>query len=56
MYDHVFYRGTKNFSRYCLQAVRTAEELKFNFKNCFRVNGKQRIKMSKQIKLRNHER
>ena len=25
MYDHTLHRGRKHFSRYCLQALRTAE-------------------------------
>ena len=50
MYDYILHTlcGEKHFSCYCLQNFRTAEKLKFHFKNCFKIKGKQSIKMSKQ--------
>ena len=49
----------KNFCRCCLQAFITAEKLKYHFKYCFKINGKETIKMSKKgeyIKFKNFER
>ena len=56
MYDHTLYLGRKHFCRYCLQAFRTAANLKCHLKDCFKINGKQTIKMSKKdeyIKFKN---
>ena len=39
----------KHFSRYCLDVFRTAEKLKCCIKDCFKINDKQRIKMSKKV-------
>ena len=53
---HTLRRGRKHFCCYCLQAFRTAEKLKCNVKDCFKVNGKQTIKMPKKgkyIKFKN---
>ena len=47
-YNHALYRGRKHFCRYCLQAFQTAKKLKFHIKNCFKINGKQTIKMAKK--------
>ena len=47
MYNHVLHLERKNFCRYCLQAFRTAEKLKFHVKDCFQTNGKLTIKMPK---------
>ena len=52
MYNH----ERKNFCRYCLQAFRTAEKLKFHVKDCFQTNGKLTFKMPKNgeyIKFKN---
>ena len=48
MYNHILNRGRKNFCRYYLQAFRTAERLKCYVKDCFKINGKQRIKMTRK--------
>ena len=56
MYDYTLHRGRKHFSRYRLQAFRTAEKLKCNIKDCFNINSRQTIKMTekgKYIKLKN---
>ena len=50
MYDHSLHWGRKHFCRYCLQAFVTEEILKCHIKDCFKVNGKQTIKMSKKDK------
>ena len=34
---------------YCLQASRTAETLKFHIKDCFKIKGKQGIKIPKKV-------
>ena len=39
----------KHFLQYCLPTFRTAEILKYHIKDCFRTNGKQRIKMPKKV-------
>ena len=48
MYDHTLHHGRKHFCCYCLQAFRTAEKLKCHIKDCFKINGKQTIKMPKK--------
>ena len=48
IYDHTLPRGRKHFCRYCLQVFRTAEKLKCHIKDCFKLNGKQTIKMPKK--------
>ena len=56
MYDHALHRGRKHFCYYCLQAFRTAEKLKCHIKYCFKIHGKQIIKMLKKgeyIKFKN---
>ena len=43
----------------CLQAFRTAEMLEFRINDCFKISGKQMIKMPKKgkyIKFKNYER
>ena len=47
MYDHTLNRGRKHFCRYCLQVFSREEILKRHIKDCFKINGKQKIKMSK---------
>ena len=59
MYDRSLYRGRKHFCRYFLHALITEEILKFHFTNCFKINSKQTIKMSKKgeyVKFKNFER
>ena len=56
IYDHTLHRGRKHFCCYCCQAFRTPEKLKCHIKNCFKINGKQTIKMPKTgecIKIKN---
>ena len=56
MYDH---RGKKHFHHYCLQAFSAEEILKSHIKDCFKINGKQRIIMPKNgefFKFKNYER
>ena len=48
MYDHTLHRGRKHFYHYCFQAFRTAEKLKCQIKDCFKVNGKQTVYMPKK--------
>ena len=60
-YIHVWstlHHERKYLCRYCLQAFRTAEILKCHFKHCFKINGKESVKMSKKseyIKFKNYE-
>ena len=59
MYDHTLHRGGKHFCRYCLQAFSTEEILKRHIKDCFKIDGKQRIIMprkSEYVKFKNYER
>ena len=49
MYDHSLHRGRKHFCRYCLHAFITKEILKRHIKDCFKINSKQRIIMSKKV-------
>ena len=59
MYDRTFHRGRKPFCRYCLQAFSSEKILKGHFKDCFKINSKQRIimpKKGKSVKLKNYER
>ena len=44
MYDHSFHCEKKKFCR-CLHAFTTEEILKCHIKDCFKINGKQTIKM-----------
>ena len=45
MYDHTLHREIKHFCRYCLQAFRTPENFKCNFKDCFKIISKQTFNM-----------
>ena len=59
MYDHTLHRGRKHFCYYCLQAFSPEEILKSHIKDCFEINGKQTIMVSKKgeyIKFKNFER
>ena len=60
MYDYTLHcGGRKHFCCCFLQACRTAETLKCHIKDCFKINGKQRIKMPKKgeyVRLKNYER
>ena len=59
LYDHSLHRGRKHCCRYCLNAFITEEILKRHIKDCFKINGKQTIKMPKKgkyVKFKNFER
>ena len=59
IYDHALHRGKNIFCHYCLQAFSTEEILKRHIKDCFKINGKQRIIMPRKteyVKFRNYER
>ena len=49
MSDYKLHCGEKNLYLQCLQAFRTAETWKRYIKNCFRINDKQTIKMTKKV-------
>ena len=51
MYNHTLHRRKKHFCRYCLQAFSTEEILKRHIKDCFKINGKQRIIMAKKVNM-----
>ena len=44
MCDHTLHRERKDFCRYCLQAFSTEEISKCHVKDCFKINGKQRLR------------
>ena len=57
MYHHTLRRGRKHFC--CLQAFSTREISKRHINECFKINAKQIIKMSKRseyVRLKNYER
>ena len=59
MYGHTLHHGRKHFYHYCLQAFSSEGILKSYIKDCFKINGKQTIKMPKKgeyIKFKNCER
>ena len=59
MYDHTSHRGKKHFCLYCLQTFSTEEILNLHIKDCFKINGKQRIiapKKDEYVKFENYER
>ena len=60
MYDHTSHHGKKHFCHYFLQALFSAEEiLKCHIKDCFKINGKQRLTMPKEgkyVKFKHYER
>ena len=49
MYDQTLHCGRKLFCCNCLQAFSTEETLKHHIKDCFKINGKQMIKMPEEI-------
>ena len=58
MYDHTLHHGKKHFCRYCVQASCTEEILKRDIKDCFKIDGKQKIIMSKNseyVKFKDYE-
>ena len=57
MYDHSLHRGRKHFC--CLHDFNTEEILKRHIKDCFKINGKQTIKMPEKgeyVKFKTFER
>ena len=50
MCNHTLHHKRKHFCRFYLQTFSTEEILKHHFKDCFKINGKQRIKMHKKCK------
>ena len=48
MCDHTLYRGRKHFCLYFVQAFSTEEILKLHIKDCFNINGKQKMEMPKK--------
>ena len=58
MYEHSLHRGSKHFCHSCLHVFTTEEILMRHIKDCFKINGKQTIKMSKKseyIRFKNFE-
>ena len=56
MYYHSLHCRRKHFCLYCLHASITEEILKRHIKDCFNINGKQRVMMSKKgeyVKFKN---
>ena len=49
MYGNTLNLGRKHFCRYCLQAFRTTENWRCHIKDCFKINAKQSIKMTKRV-------
>ena len=59
MHDHSLHRGRRHFCRYFLHAFITEKILKRHIKDCFKINGKQTIKMPKKgecVKFKNFAR
>ena len=48
MYHHTLHHRKKHFCCYCLQAFSAKEILKRHIKDCFKINGKQRIIIPKE--------
>ena len=48
MYYHSLHSGRNHFYCYSLKAFSRDEVLKHYIKDCFKINGKQRIKMPKK--------
>ena len=59
MYDHTLHRGVKQFCLCCLRTFNTAKIIKSHIKDCFKINGKQRLIMPTNdefVKFENYER
>ena len=59
MYDHTLHLERKHFCYYYLQAFIPKEKLKCHIKDCFKINGKQTIKVTKNdkyVRFENYER
>ena len=58
MYNPTPHHRKTYFYRYCLQTFREKEILKRHIKDCFKINGKQKIIMPKKgeyVKFKNYE-
>ena len=53
MYGNTLYHEKEHFCGYCLQAFSTQEILKRHIKDCFKINGKQRITMAEKVNMLN---
>ena len=53
MYGNTLYHEKEHFCCYCLQAFSTQEILKRHIKDCFKINGKQRITMAEKMNMLN---
>ena len=47
IHDHILYCGREHFCCYCLKDFSTEKILK-HIQDCFKIHGKQRIKISKE--------
>ena len=59
MCNHSLHQGRKHFCCYCLYTFITEEILKHHIKGCFKINGKQTIKMPNKgeyVKFKNFKR
>ena len=57
MHDHTLHHGRKYFCRYYMQALRTAEKLTCQIKDCCKINGKVKmLKKGEYIKFKSYER
>ena len=50
MYDRTLYRGREHSCRCCFQTSRTEEIVKSHINECFKINDKQMIHMSKEVR------
>ena len=48
---HILYHGKKHFCCYFLQGFSSGEMLKHHIKDCFKINGKQRIIILKMVNI-----
>ena len=53
MCDHTLNLRRKQFFSYCLQAFSTKEILKYHIKDCFEINGKQKLIIPKETNMLN---
>ena len=49
MYKYTLNRGREHICCYCLKTFKTAETLKCHIKDCFKINGLERIKMPQKV-------
>ena len=53
MCNQTLHRNRKHFYLYCLQSFSTEQILEKHVNDCFEINGKQIIKITKNVKLLN---